>query len=63
MIKWFGGCTVYNNKTFSFSYYFEGTFIVCFVKFETVCSIPQEQVANKTLDFKQMKLPRNVSQG
>lgn len=38
--KMVGDGTVCNNKTFSFSYNFKGIFIVCFVKFETVCSIP-----------------------
>lgn len=51
------------RRRFSFSYNLKGIFIVCFVKFETVCAIPQEQVVNETLDSKQIRLRRNVCQG
>lgn len=62
-IKWFAGCAGCNRKTFSRRYKAKGIFTVCFVKFETVCSIPQEQVVNETLDSKQIRLRRNVCQG
>lgn len=60
---WTWGWCGLRTGLFSFSHKVQGLFTVCFVTFETVCSAPQEQVANKTLDSQQTQLHGHERQG